>query len=136
MLWWTLLAPPLATLRSAEATRRTLDAQWASMQDLQAQAQALRAKPPLSRQAALQALQATVQQDLGSSAELVVAGDAVTVTLKQVRPEALTLWLAHARADARSTPVQARLVRSAPTAAPAQAATSWSGTIQMKLPAP
>ena len=28
LLWWVLMAPPLRTLRQAEAQQRSLDAQW------------------------------------------------------------------------------------------------------------
>ncbi|UUZ73255.1 type II secretion system protein GspM [Polaromonas sp. P1(28)-8] len=55
LLWWGLMAPPLRTLRQAEAQQRSLDAQWQKMQGLRVQAQALQSQPRISRDDALRA---------------------------------------------------------------------------------
>lgn len=126
LLWSVALAPALRTLRTLEATRTTQEAQLQTMLRLQAQAQALQAQPKLSQLAASQALQASVQQAFGTSASLSVNAGNATVTLSGVRPEALAQWLASARTNAHSAPVQARISR---------AANGWTGTLQMALPA-
>ena len=46
-LWWLVLAPMAATLRTADTRARALDAQLQQMLALQAQVQNLQAQPPL-----------------------------------------------------------------------------------------
>ena len=137
LVWWVLVAPPLATLRQADALQRGLDVQ---------------AQPKLGRDDALRALEASVRQRLGAGAQLNVLGDRVTVTLKNTPADALAQWLVQARVNARAVPSEARLVRSASPAllpaAPAapgpslalvsgsRAPVSWDGTLVLSLPAP
>lgn len=127
LLWSVALAPALRTLRTFGTQHAAQAAQLQTMLRLQAQAQALQAVPPLSQAAAIQALQASVQQTLGTAANITVSGDNATVTLRGVTPEALAQWLASARTTARCTPLQAHLTRSA---------AGWSGTLQLALPTP
>lgn len=127
LLWALAVAPALRTLRAFETQYARQQAQLQSMRGMQAQAQALQSQPRLSQASASQALQTTVQQAFGSQAELALQGGNATVTLRGVSAEALAQWLASARAEARATPVQARLERSAK---------GWSGTLLMGLPAP
>ncbi len=136
-LWWLALAPALGSLRSADARHRQMDAQLQQMQTLQAQAQALQTQPKLSYDEALRALEAAVKQGFGPGAQLQVAGDRATVTLKGVSPEALAQWLTQARVNARSVPREARLVRKvAISASPGvSSAATWDGTVVMSLPA-
>ena len=139
LVWWVLIAPPLRTLRQADALQRSLDTQAQKMQVLQAQALALQAQPKLSREDALRALDASVKQRLGPSAQLNVLGDRVTVTLKSTPADALAQWLVQARVNARAIPSEARLVRSAspatPTAPGSRAPVAWDGTLVLSLPA-
>lgn len=127
LLWSVALAPALRTLRSYETQRTAQDAQLQTMLRLQTQAQAAQALPRLTPAAAAQALQASVTPAFGTHAELALAGGTATVTLRGVDATALAQWLASARANARSVPVQARLTH---------AANGWSGTLQMALPQP
>lgn len=127
LLWSVALAPALRTLRSYAPLHAAQQAQLQTMLGLQAQAQAAQALPHLSPAAATQALQASVTQAFGTHAELALAGGTATVTLRGVDATALAQWLASARANARSAPVQARLTR---------AANGWSGTLYMALPQP
>ena len=139
LVWWMLIAPPLRTLRQADALQRSLDVQAQKMQSLQAQAQTLQAQPKLSRDDALRALDASVKQRLGSSAQLNVLGDRVTVTLKSTPADALAQWLVQARVNARAIPSEARLARSTNPATPAtpgsRAPVAWDGTLVLSLPA-
>ena len=147
LLWWVAMAPALGTLRTAPARHAALDAQLQRMQSLQAEAQQLQALPASSPGDAVGALRTALAQRLGNTAQLNVAGDHATVTLKGASADALAQWLAQARSNARATPLEARLTRSAaPAAAPAGnapvtlgsapvAMPRWDGTVVLALPA-
>lgn len=129
LLWWVALAPALQVWRSAETQARILDAQLQKMQSLQTLAQALQAQPRLGTEEALRALQATVSQQLGSTAQLSVSGERATVILKGASAAALAQWLTQTRINARLVPTEARLSRS--PAAP----DGWDGSLVLALPA-
>ena len=139
LVWWVLIAPPLSTLRQADALQRSLDLQAQKMQALQAQALALQSQPKLSRDDALRALEASIKQRLGPGAQLNVLGDRVTVTLKSTPADALAQWLMQARVNARAIPSEARLVRSTNPATPevpgSRNPVAWDGTLVLSLPA-
>ena len=148
LLWWLLLAPALHTLREAPARHAALDAQLQRMQSLRAEAQQLQAAPATGRGDAAGALRTALAQRLGNTAQLNVAGDRATVTLKGASADALAEWLAQARSNARATPLEARLTRSAAAAAAAPAGNApitlgstpvamprWDGTVVLALPA-
>ncbi|KQP23653.1 general secretion pathway protein GspM [Pseudorhodoferax sp. Leaf267] len=132
LLWWVVLGPALTTLRHAEAQHQALDAQLQTMRSLQTEALALQGQPKLSYDDALRALEASVRQRLGATAQLSVAGERATLTLKAADPDALARWLTQARVNARALPSEARLTRAAgaPTA-PAR----WDGSLVLTLPA-
>jgi len=129
-LWLLSVRPALTTLRSADAQASALGAQLQQMQALQAQAQALQKQPPLGFDEAVRALTAATQQTLGTSAQIGVAGDRASITLKDASPDALAQWLAQARLNARAVPVEARLARAGAPGSP-----TWSGVLVMGLPA-
>ena len=151
-LWWLALAPALATLRAAEVQHRLLDAQLQQMRGLQAQATALQAQPRLGGDDAQRTLDALLRQKLGASAQMSVAGDRASVTLKGASADALAQWLTQARINARAVPSEVRLVRStvqstlstvqstlstpsAPGPAAGAANALWDGTLVLNLPA-
>jgi general secretion pathway protein M len=134
LLWWLALAPALQTLRNAGPQAAKLEAQLQTMRGLQAQAQALQAQPKMARDEALRALEASVKQRLGNSAQLSVQGDRVSVLLKGTSADALAQWLAQARVNARALPTEARLQRSG-SAAPGALGASWDGSLVLALPA-
>lgn len=144
LLWWVAVAPALATLRAAPARHTALDAQLQRMLSLQAEAQQLQAAPATSPGDAVGALRAALTQRLGTTAQLNVVGDRATITLKGASADALAQWLAQARSNARATPVEARLTRSAAAAPagqtpvtlgrPAVAMPRWDGTLVLALP--
>jgi len=129
LLWWLALAPALAQLRASPARHATVDAQLQRMQQLQAEALHLRDAPRPQGGEALRTLQGSLAQQLGGAAQLQVAGDRATITLKAVPAETLAQWLAQARSQARAVPVQARLVRSGQSL-PAL----WDGQLVLALP--
>lgn len=147
LLWWVAVAPALSTLRAAPARHAALDAQLQRMQSLQAEAQQLQAAPASSPGDAVGALRTALTQRLGNTAQLNVAGDRATVTLKGASADALAQWLTQARSNARATPLEARLTRSAAPAAAAPAGNApitlgsapvamprWDGTVVLALP--
>lgn len=130
LLWQFSVAPALATLRTADAQAKALAAQLQRMQAMQIQAQAVQKQPPLGFDEAVRALTAATQQTLGSTAQLGVVNERASVTLKEASPDALAEWLVQARLNARSVPLEARLVRG-----DASGRTVWSGVLVMGLPA-
>jgi len=125
-LWQLVLAPAVATLRSADAQARALDAQLQHMKALQTRAQSLQGQPAIGFEEAQRALDLATRQALGATAQLNVAGDRVSVTLKGASADALAQWLAQARLNARSVPLEARLIRAG--------SGSWNGVLVMSLP--
>ncbi len=130
LLWVLLLAPSLQTLRTAGAQAKALDAQLQHMLTLQAQANALQKQAPLGYDDALRALKLATTQTLGVAAQLNVVAERANITLQGAGADALAQWLAQARLNARSTPLEARLTRAATPAG----TVTWSGTLVMSLP--
>jgi general secretion pathway protein M len=126
LLWWLLIAPPLAVLRTSDAQHTALDAQLQRMRGLQSQAQGLQSQPRINPDEAARLLESAVRQRLGTTARMVVAGDRVTLTLTSTPPDALAQWLQLARVNARALPSEARLTRGA--------AGGWDGTLVLTLP--
>lgn len=130
LLWWLTLAPALATLRTAPAQHRLLDAQLTQMRRLAATADGLRAQhstQPLAREAAERALEQATTATLAGTAQLSMQGDRITVTLRGASPEALAQWLAQVRVNARVVPVQAELQQT--TEVP-----GWTGQLVLAGP--
>jgi general secretion pathway protein M len=130
LLWQFSVAPALATLRTADAQAKALGAQLQQMQALQAQAKTSQKQPALGFDEAVRALTAATKQTLGTTAQLGVAGERASVTLKGASPDALAEWLTQARLNARSVPIEVRLVR----AAAASGTATWNGVLVMGLP--
>ena len=127
LVWGIAVAPALRTLQKSAAQHTALQDQLQTMARMQAQAKALQSQAPLSQSEAAAALSASVQQAFGSGADITIrAGDA-SVTLRGVSADALAQWLATARTNAHAVPLQARMTRTGST---------WSGTLQLGLPAP
>ncbi len=131
LIWWIALRPALTTLREAPAQRQALDTQLQRMRQLEAQALAMRsaqqALPPLGREEAQRALEATVRQHFGEAGRLVVSAEGATLTLTGVSGQALAQWLSQSRIEARMLPTEARLNR--------QANGLWQGQMTLTLPA-
>lgn len=141
LVWWLALAPALQTLQTAPARHAALDAQLQKMQSLQAQAQLLQNTPHITPQAALDALQVSVTEQLGTHARLNITGDRATLTLQGTPTNAFAIWLAQARNNARAVPQEAHLTRTTNPPTSATSATStpisgtrWDGTVVLTLP--
>lgn len=130
LLWTLVVAPARTTLLSAPAQHRTLDAQLARMQQMQAQAASLKAQPAPGFDEAVRTLTAATRQALGAGVQINVTGQQANVTMTGVPADALAQWLGQARQNARSVPLEARLTR----VAAADGAVTWNGTVVMSLP--
>lgn len=125
LLWAVGLAPALRTLHTVELRRGPLEAEQQRMLALKAQADRLKAQPIKAGggEDAARALAQSVRERLGDGAQLAIAGERATLTLRNVPATALAAWLAEARVNARTLPVEARLTRAAAAARPANTPT-------------
>lgn len=124
LFWSVAIAPALHTLRDSDYRRTHIGQQQAHMLALQAQAQTLQTRTPLSRDEALRSLQSLTP---GAQMQLSVQGDRVTVQLKAVPAPTLASWLTQARNQAQALPVEVHLTRSANTM-------TWEGSLVLRLP--
>lgn len=132
LLWWLVVAPPLAVLKSASAERDALRVQTAHMQKLRQEADTLQALPKLRHDDAWLALEQATEAHLSGVASLNRTGEQVQVTLDGAAAGDLAQWLAAARINARAIPSQARLQQAA---APEPGTPQrWSGTLMLTLP--
>lgn len=141
LLWWLALAPALATLRQAREQHTRLDAQLQDMQAMKVQAGSLAALPKVSLEDAKRVLEAGLKQSLGASAQMSMAGNRVTVTLKAAPADALAQWLLQARINARALPVEIRLVKAVtppagttPASPTVASSVNWDGAVVLSLP--
>lgn len=111
LLWALAVQPAWRTLQRAPAELETLDAQLQLMRALAAEAEQLRATPPVAPEQAAAVLKAAVER-LGAKAKLSLQGDRAVLTLTALEPGQLTSWLAEVRAGARARPLEANLTRS------------------------
>lgn len=111
LLWLVAIQPAWRTLSRAPAEIDRLDAQLQTMQALAAEAQALRAAPPVTPDQAVAALKAATAR-LGDKARLTLQGERAVLTLSGIGSGALRDWLAEARAGARARPLEANLTRA------------------------
>ena len=130
LLWWLALSPAIQTLRQAPAQHAEADAQLATLRAMAATAEAVRSQntaQPLSRADSLRALEESMTA-LGQAAQLSATADRPTVTLREVAPDALALWLAQVRLNARLTPIEAQLTASGQPI-------RWNGSVVLAGPA-
>ena len=130
LLWWLFISPALAVLRAADAQHRALDTQLQAMKGMQAQAQSLQTRPKVSYDEASRMLATLVKKNLGPQAQITMAGERATVTMKAVSPDALVAWLAQVRVDARALPLETRLTRNT-----TDTKSGWDGVVVLVLPA-
>lgn len=125
LLWWLAIAPALKTLKEAPAQHRALDTQLQNMRTLSAEAKNLQSQPKLGLDDAQKALQSTVTQRFGATAQLNFTGERASLTLKNANAQELALWLTQARVNARALPSEAKLNRNGDV---------WDGTMVLTLP--
>lgn len=125
LLWLFAIAPALKTIKEAPEQHRALDAKLQSMRTLSLEAKNLQSQPKLGLEEAQKALQSSVTQRFGNTAQLNLAGERATLTLKNANPQELAQWLTQARVNARALPGEAKLNRNGG---------SWDGTFVLNLP--
>jgi len=111
LLWWVAIAPALRTLRDAQTQSPVLQAQWQTMLQLQARAQALQSQAPLPAVDSKALLEAALPT-LGPTARMTVGGDRATVTLDGSTAKALAQWLTQVRLNAHARPVELHLTQT------------------------
>ena len=139
LAWQVLIAPAQNKLRQADSRRQVVAQQLAHMQALQAQAQALQQRTPMSRDSALKALQGVAAP---SGVQLNPQGERVLVTFKAVPAHVLSQWLAQARTQAQALPSEVHLTRTAINTAASNPASNttpptspaWDGSLVLVLP--
>jgi general secretion pathway protein M len=115
--------PAWRTLQRTPAELEALDGQLQTMRALAAEAQQLRATPPVSTEQATAVLKGAAER-LGTKAKLSLQGDRAVLTLTALEPGQLTSWLAEVRSGARVRPLEANLTR---------AGAGYSGTLVLGL---
>jgi general secretion pathway protein M len=125
LLWLLAIAPALKTIKEAPEQHRALDAKLQSMRVLSVEAKTLQSQPKLGLDEAQKALQSAVSQRFGSAAQLNLAGERATLTLKNANPQELAQWLTQARVNARALPGEAKLNKIGD---------GWDGTLVLNLP--
>lgn len=137
--WQVLIAPAQTKLRQAASQRQAVAQQLSHMQALQAQAQALQQRTPISRDSALKALQGFA---LPSGMQLNPQGERVLVTLKAVPAHVISQWLAQVRTQAQVLPSEVHLTRATINTAMSNPASNtstatspvWDGSLVLVLP--
>lgn len=125
LLWLFAMAPALKTIKEAPEQHRALDNKLQNMRNLSMEAKNLQSQPKLGLDDAQKALQSAVTQRFGSAAQLNLAGERATLTLKNANPQELAQWLTQARVNARALPTEAKLNRNGD---------GWDGTLVLNLP--
>ncbi len=136
LLWTVGLAPALRTWQEAPIKQAQLDTQNQQMRQLQAQADALKQAQTLSRRDAIQWLESHLSE-LGPKAQLTAQGEHLRLSLQAAPAPALAQWLAQAREQAHTRPIQAQLQHNAPTATAPTTGDKpllWSGSLLLRLP--
>ena len=124
LLWSIAISPALNTLRDSDNRRTQIGQQHAHMLALQAQAQALQTRRPISQDEAVRNLQGLTPS---AHLQLNVQGDRVMVQLKAMPAAALSDWLTKARSQAQALPIEAHLTRGNTTM-------TWDGSLVLRLP--
>jgi general secretion pathway protein M len=128
VIWLVAVAPALHTLGDSVTRRAQISTQQGHMLALQAQAQALQQRTPMSRDEALRTLQSL---SANPNLQLTVQGERVSVQLKAVSASTLATWLAQVRNQAQTLPIEAHVTRDSDAN---KTAITWSGSLVLRLP--
>lgn len=123
IVWMLLVAPALATLRSAPPQLESLEAQLQQMRSMAAEVRELRAATPVAAAQAGLAIKAAAERH-GDKVRLSLQADRALITLVGASPEQLRALLVEVRSAARARPVEAQLNRTP---------TGYSGTLVFNL---
>ena len=135
MLWTWNLAPALKTLREVPLQLSQLDAQTQQLKAMQAQAQTLQKSPRIKSNEAASLLQNAASEVLGNGARLNIEGTRATLTLSGVSADSLTQFVALARTQSQTMPIEAHLQKfSASGSASKDSKELWRGALILSLP--
>ena len=135
MLWTWNLAPALKTLREVPLQLTQLDAQTQQLKAMQAQAQTLQKSPRIKSNEAASLLQNAASEVLGNGARLNIEGTRATLTLSGVSADSLTQFVALARTQSQTMPIEAHLQKfSASGSASKDSKELWRGALILSLP--
>jgi general secretion pathway protein M len=123
LVWVLLIAPAVATLRSAPAQLEALDTQLLQMRSMAAEVRDLRNATPVPAAQAGLAIKAAVERQ-GDKVRLSLQNERALLTLQNATPEQLRALLVEARSAARARPIEANLTRGP---------TGFSGTLVLAL---
>ncbi len=123
LLWIMLIAPAVATLRSAPAQLDALDTQLLQMRGMAAEVRDLRNATPVPAAQAGLALKAAAERQ-GDKVRLSLQNERALLTLQNASPEQLRALLVEARSAARARPLEANLSRGP---------TGFTGTLVLSL---
>jgi general secretion pathway protein M len=112
VVWLLLVAPALATLRSAPQQLEALETQLLQMRGMAAEVRELRNTTPVAAAQAGLAIKAAAERH-GDKVRLTLQADRALVTLINISPEQLRALLVEVRSAARARPVEAQLTRGA-----------------------
>jgi general secretion pathway protein M len=125
LVWALLLQPVWRLWQVHEQEGATLEQQRQQMVLLQAQAQALQKRTPLSRDEALRTLQALTRQAL-PAAQLAAQTDRVSISFKAASAASLAAWLQSIRENAQVRVLEAQWQRGPEG--------FWEGAMVLQLP--
>jgi general secretion pathway protein M len=108
--WALLVAPALATLRTAPLQRESLETQVLQMRGMAAEVRELRNTTPVAAAQAGLAIK-TAAERYGDKVRLTLQADRALITLINISPEQLRALLVEVRSAARARPVEAQLNR-------------------------
>jgi general secretion pathway protein M len=135
MLWTWNLAPALKTLREVPLQLTQLDAQTQQLKAMQAQAQTLQKSPRIKSNEAASLLQKAASEVLGNGARLNIEGTRATLTLSGVSADSLAQFVALARTQSQTMPIEAHLQKfSASGSASKDSKELWRGALILSLP--
>ena len=135
MLWTWNLAPALKTLREVPPQLSQLDAQTQQLKAMQAQAQTLQKSPRIKSNEAASLLQNAASEVLGNGARLNIEGTRATLTLSGVSADSLAQFVALARTQSQTMPIEAHLQKfSASGSASKDSKELWRGALILSLP--
>lgn len=125
LAWHFLLLPAGSVWHHHTNEWATLEKQRQQMAGLQAQAQALQKRTPLSREEALKSLQALTRSAM-PSAQLAAQNERVSVSFKAASAAVVASWLQSARENAQVRVLDAQWQRTPEGL--------WEGAMVLKLP--
>jgi general secretion pathway protein M len=112
-----------------------LDAQTQQLKAMQAQAQTLQKSPRIKSNEAASLLQKASSEVLGNGARLNIEGTRATLTLSGVSADSLAQFVALARTQSQTMPIEAHLQKfSASGSASKDSKELWRGALILSLP--